>query len=225
MTDALAILISFVYVFFVLGLAEGLRRVIGWGVDFTRKGVHIGVGMWAFGTAALFDSLWAAIVPPAAFVLINYASYRLNLFQAMESEDKSNIGTILFPLAFIAMILIFFERSRPLFVAALMPLTWGDAFAAIIGRRWGRHRYTVAGARRSAEGTAAMLGFSFLAVAGALAVWGWPIGNALLYALCLACLSALAEAFSPAGLDNLTVPAAGVLAWALFQTLWPHGVM
>lgn len=219
MTDLLAILISFVYVFLILGLAEALRRALRLGVDFTRKGVHIGVGMWAFGTAALFSSAWAAIVPPAAFVLINYASYRLNLFRAMESDDKSNVGTIVFPLAFIAMTLIFFDRSKALFVASLMPLTWGDSFAAIVGRRWGRHRYTVAGATRTWEGTLAMLALSFVSVALTLLVFGWPADSALLYAMLMAVVAAFAEAVSPAGLDNLTIPAAGVLLWALIGLL------
>ncbi len=224
MTDALAIVISFVYVFGVLGLAETLRRALRLGVEFTRKGVHIGVGMWAFGTAALFSSPWAAIVPPAAFVVINYVSYRRNLFQAMESADKSNLGTILFPLAFIAMTLIFFDRSKALFVASLMPLTWGDSFAAIVGRRWGRHRFTLAGAARSGEGTLAMLALSFVSVALTLLGFGWPADVVLLYALPMAFVAALAEAISPAGLDNLTVPGAGVLVWTLIDLLLRNGV-
>ncbi len=219
MIDPLAILISFVYVFVTLGLAEALRRALRLGVEFTRKVVHIGVGMWAFGTAALFSSAWAAIVPPAAFVVINYVSYRRNLFQAMESADKSNLGTIVFPLAFIAMTLIFFDRSKALFVASLMPLTWGDSFAAIVGQRWGRHRFTIAGAARSWEGTLAMLALSFVSVALTLLVFGWPADVALLYAMLMAFVSALAEAISPAGLDNLTIPGAGVLLWALIGLL------
>ncbi len=219
MTDPLAILLSFVYVFLILGVAEALRRALGLGVEFTRKGVHIGVGMWAFGTAALFTSPWAAIVPPAAFVLINYISYRRNLFQAMESDDKSNVGTIVFPLAFILMTLIFFERSKALFVASLMPLTWGDSFAAIVGRRWGRHRYAIAGATRSWEGTLAMLALSFVSVAVTLLVFGWPADSAVLYAALMAGVAAFAEAISPAGLDNLTIPGAGVLLWALIGLL------
>lgn len=219
MTDPLAILISFIYVFVILGVAEALRRAFGLGVEFTRKVVHIGVGMWAFGTAALFTSPLAAIVPPAAFVLINYVSYRRNLFRAMESDDKSNLGTILFPVAFILMILIFFDRSRALFVASLMPLTWGDSFAAIIGRRRGRHRYTIAGAARSWEGTLAMLALSFVSVAVTLLVFGWPADSAALYAALIAGVAAFAEAISPAGLDNLTIPGAGVLLWAMISLL------
>lgn len=218
MTDALAILISFVYVFAALGLAEGLRRAFQLDIEFTRKVVHISVGMWAWGTAALFQDKWLAIVTPAAFVIINALSYRFGLFLAMESRDRSNLGTIYFPLAFIALILLFWGNLKPLFVAALMPMTWGDAFAAVIGRRFGRHRFTLFGATRSLEGSLAMFAFSFAGVWIALQAFsggGSMAGLAWLPALATALLATAAEAVSPFGLDNLLVPAVSAAALAV----------
>jgi len=218
MTDLLAILISFVYVFAVLGLAEALRRAFKLDIEFTRKVVHISVGMWAWGTAALFQDKWLAIVTPAVFVVINALSYRFGLFLAMESRDRRNLGTIYFPLAFIALILLFWGDLKPLFVAALMPMTWGDAFAAVIGRRFGRHRYTVFGATRSLEGSLVMFAFSFVGVWIALLAFagGGPMaGLAWLPALATALLATAAEAVSPFGLDNLLVPAVSAAALAL----------
>lgn len=218
MTDPLAIGISFVYVFAALGLAEGLRRAFKLDIEFTRKVVHISVGMWAWGTAALFQDKWLAIVTPAAFVIINALSYRFGLFLAMESRDRGNLGTIYFPLAFIALILVFWGNLKPLFVAALMPMTWGDAFAAVIGRRFGRHRYTLFGATRSLEGSLAMFAFSFAGVWIALQAFsgGGPMaGLAWLPALATALLATAAEAVSPFGLDNLLVPAVSAAALAL----------
>ena len=132
MTDLLAIGISFVYVFAVLGLAEGLRRALKLDIEFTRKVVHIAVGMWAWGTAALFQNRWLAMVTPAAFVIINALSYRYGLLLAMESRDRRNLGTIYFPLAFIAMIALFWGDLKPLFVAGLMPMTWGDDVLTVL---------------------------------------------------------------------------------------------
>lgn len=94
MSNWVAVLFSFLYVFAVLGVAEGLRRALQLPVAFTRKVVHIGVGMWAWGTAALFTDKWFASIPPAVFIVLNYVSYRRNLFTAMESADKSNLGTV-----------------------------------------------------------------------------------------------------------------------------------
>lgn len=222
MTDLLAILISFAYVLAALGLAEGLRRAFKLDIEFTRKVVHIAVGMWAWGTAALFQNRWLAMVTPAAFVIINALSYRYGLLLAMESRDRRNLGTIYFPLAFIAMIALFWGDLKPLFVAGLMPMTWGDAFAAVIGRRFGRHRYTLFGATRSLEGSLAMFGFSFGAVwitLLAFAAGGPMSGQAWLPALATALLATAAEAVSPFGLDNLLVPAVSAVALAVVISL------
>lgn len=219
MNNVLAVVLSFVYVFAVIGVAEGLRRAFGLPVEFTRKVVHIGVGMWAFGTAALFTDKWFAIIPPVAFVALNYISYRRNVFAAMEVADKSNLGTVYFPIAFAAVILLFFDVSKALMVALLMPMTWGDAFAAILGRRFGRHRYAVfdRGAPRSLEGSAAMFIFSFLGAAITLAIFGTPLDAAILFGVVLALFATVVEAISPAGLDNLLVPASGVLAYLVLS--------
>ena len=219
MSNWLAVVISFVYVFAILGAAEGLRRAFRLPVEFTRKVVHIGVGMWAWGTAALFTDKWFALIPPAVFVVLNYISYRRTLFAAMEVEDKSNLGTVYFPIAFAAIILLFFDISKPLMVAALMPMTWGDAFAAIVGKRYGRHHYVLFGSRRSMEGSAAMFVFSLLSAAITSLAFGAQLDVAIALGLTLALFATIAEAISPIGLDNLLVPASGVLVCFLFGGL------
>jgi phytol kinase len=210
-----AVLLSFIYVFAVLGIAEGLRRAFRLPVAFTRKVVHISVGMWAWGTAALFTNKWFAIIPPAAFIVLNYISYRRNLFTAMESADKSNLGTVYFPLAFLAIILLFFDVNKGFMVAALMPMTWGDAFAATIGRRCGRRHYIIFGARRSIEGSITMLLCSLISVFATLFAFGASPDAAFSASLILALLATLAEAISPFGLDNLLVPASSALGYAV----------
>lgn len=224
MNDTLAIVIAFVYVFAVLGVAEALRKVLKLPVEFTRKVVHISVGMWAWGTVALFESQWMAIVTPAAFVVLNYVSYRRGLFLAMESNDRSNLGTVYFPLAFVAVILLTWDVSKPMLVAALMPMTWGDSFAAVIGKAIGRRRYSVGGSTRTVEGSLVMFALSFASVFVTLLVLeslsGTNIGWAALFALATAAVATLAEAVSVRGLDNLFVPAASLGALALMRMVY-----
>ncbi|MCS7056158.1 MAG: hypothetical protein NZM18_08335 [Thermoflexales bacterium] len=221
MNNWLAVVVSFLYVFAVLGAAEGLRRAFRLPVEFTRKVVHIAVGMWAWGTAALFTDKRFAVIPPLAFVALNYLSYRRALFTAMETSDKSNLGTVYFPIAFAVIILLFFDVSKPFMVAALMPMTWGDAFAAIIGKRYGRRHYALVDgrSRRSVEGSAAMFAFSFLSVAVTLLVFDAAFGTAIVCGLVMALLATIAEAASPSGLDNLLVPASSALVYPLLASV------
>ena len=209
--DAIALVISFLFVFAALGLAEGLRKWRGYPAEFTRKFIHIAVGMWAYGTVLLFERRTFAIVPPASFVLINALSYWRGTFKAMETGAKENLGTIYFPISFAALIWLLWGRPH-LLVAALMPMTWGDALAAVLGRRWGRHHYTILGSTRSWEGSAVMFLAGWLATLIPLLLFG---PDSLLAALWVAALTSLAatavEAVSPWGVDNLTVPAIAAL--------------
>lgn len=216
--DWLVLILAFVYVFVAIGLGELLRRSLHASQDFTRKFIHIAVGMISVPTVLLFQHLAWAIVPPLAFILINYLDYRFGVVQAMMSSNRSNLGTVYFPLSFAAiLVLLWGDPSHPtlhphLIVAALMPMTWGDALAAIVGSRIGRRRYTVLGSTRSIEGSATMLVASAAATFLALGMFS---AAGIMLALVTALAATMAEAASPWGIDNLTVPAVSALAIAL----------
>ena len=83
--------------------------------------------------------------------------------------------------------------------------------AAIAGERLGRRRYHILSSARSLEGSLAMFAASALATFAALGAFS-PAGAALAALTALA--ATLAEAASPWGIDNLTVPAVSALVLA-----------
>jgi phytol kinase len=87
MSDPLALLLAFVYVAVILALGEGLRRGLNLPIDFTRKFVHIGVGMVAFLLVAVFNDWHFAIIPPLVFVVVNYVSYRRQIFAGIDRKS------------------------------------------------------------------------------------------------------------------------------------------
>jgi phytol kinase len=208
----LALLLSFGYVFLMIGAGEGLRRWRGYSSDFTRKFIHIAVGMYSFIAVYLFDRREWALVPPAAFILINFLDWKYGVVQAMTSSERSNLGTVYFPISFVVIIWLFWDRP-PLLVGSLMPMTWGDALAAVVGRRWGRRSYTVLGSTRSLEGSLTMFCFSALSTWLALTLLSGQ--NPVTAALVTAGGATLVEAVCPWGLDNLMVPAVSALLLAL----------
>lgn len=219
MNNWLGLIISFVYVFGLIGTAEGLRRWRGYSSSFTRKVIHIGVGMLVWVLPFLFDSPWYFVATAAVFMVINFLDWRYGFFAAMSSSDRSNLGTVYFPLAAAVASLIFWQQP-PLMVAALMPLTWGDGLAPIVGKAYGRNQYKVHSSTRTLEGSLGFFVASFMATA--LALWGMggmPVisfAAALLPALLVAAATTLVEAVSIWGLDNLTITAVAILilqAW------------
>jgi len=220
MNNVLGIIICYVYVFAVIGLAEGLRRWRGYDAGFTRKVIHIGVGMMIWFVPFLFTSPWPFVIPCATFIFINYIDWRYGLIGSMQSKNRGNLGTVYFPFAVAAVALLFWDQP-PLMVAALMPLTWGDGLAPVIGARFGRHPYRVGGGTRTLEGSVGFFVAGF--VATWLALWVMPGGPdvtpaaAVAPALVIALVATLVEAVSIWGLDNLTVTAVAIM----ILKLWP----
>jgi phytol kinase len=225
--DLMGLAASYAYATSLILVAEVLRRALGAPQELTRKLVHIGAGMWVFGVLALFDSWQIGILPFATFILVNYLFYRFRVFGAMDTAD-SPPGTVYFALAVTLLFGLLWRPDGPLdrapiAVAGAMALTWGDALAALAGRRWGRHHYRLGASGRSWEGSAVMFAVSAIAMFLALTLLpgsrlspyatSISVRNALLAASSGAGVATLAEAASPRGTDNLSVPlvAAGVV--------------
>ena len=214
MNDWMGLLISVVYIFGLIGLAEGLRRWRGFSSDFTRKAIHIGVGMLAWALPFLFSEPWLFILACLGFMVLNLLDWRFGFFAAMSSSSRSNLGTVYFPLAAAVVAYVFWD-SPPIMVAALMPLTWGDGLAPVIGKLYGRHRYHIHTSVRTVEGSIGFFLAAFLATW--LALWVMPglpdltPVAALLPALTVSLVTTLVEAVSIWGLDNLTITAAALI--------------
>ena len=220
MNNTLGFILCLLYVFTMIGLAELLRRWRGYGSGFTRKVIHIGVGMMSWFLHLLFTSPWPFVAACGAFMVINLLDWRYDFFKAMKSSSRSNLGTVYFPLAAAVVALVFWDRP-PLMVAALMPLTWGDGLAPVIGATWGKRVYRIHTSTRTLEGS---LGF-FVAgfVFTWLALWAMPglldisPAAAVLPALVIMAVTTLIEAVSIWGLDNLSVTAAAILILSVWR--------
>jgi len=206
--DLGGLLISYGFLFGIVLLGEAIRSVGKLRPVFTRKFIHIGVGFWGFVAAWTLESTWAVLIPPASFVLINLLSYKWSLFKSMEIEDKSNLGTIYYPVSLCILLALFWSRGdRVVPLVGLLVMALGDGFASVIGEKWGRHRYRCWGKEKSWEGSAAMFGFSLLAVSLVLVLLkDLPFGAIMFRGCVIGILATVVEGVSPKGLDNLTVP-------------------
>lgn len=230
--DFIGLAISYVYAISLLVIGEGLRRLLAVKPDLTRKVIHIGAGMWVFGILLLFKHWEIGIIPFATFIGLNYLFYRYRIIGAMDTQDSSP-GTVYFAISVTLLFGLLWRPdgpvdSAPIAVAGIMAMTWGDALAALIGKRFGQHKYQVGNSVRSWEGSAAMFVAStvviflvLLLLPGSLLS---PLAKhfsliwVLLTTVITATFATLAEAVSPHGTDNLSVPlvAAGVV-WVVMQ--------
>ncbi|MFM2032051.1 MAG: hypothetical protein RLZZ297_816 [Chloroflexota bacterium] len=218
--DLLGLIASYLYAGGILVVAEVLHRRSGIAADITRKIVHVSAGMWIFGVLALFQSWQYGVIPFASFILLNYLFYRVRLFKGIDSPDAS-LGTVYFAVSITVLTVALWRPQGPIdhmpaVIAGVMAMTWGDALAALVGKHYGTHRYTVNGSTRSYEGSAVM--FVVTAVVVALTLTYLPASSLAPYAelntpttiavasLAGAAVGTIVEALSPHGTDNLSVP-------------------
>ena len=186
-----------------------------------RKVIHIGVGNVILLAWWLQIPAWVGVAASILFGAITLLSYRYAIVPGLESVGRKSLGTFFYTVSIGVLIFAFWPRQGPEYaVIGILIMTWGDGLAALVGQRFGTHRYQVWGITKSWEGSLTMAVASYgvcslvlLGVQGNLwQTWG--------IALVVAAVAAGLEAFSRLGIDNLTVPiGAAALCYGLNQML------
>lgn len=201
------ILASIIFVFLIIGVASLIKKLNILSNEGSRKFIHISVSNWWIIAMIFFDNNISAAIVPGLFVIINYISYKKQIFNAMERDgSKKDLGTVYYALSLLILSLITFKNKELSYIGALgiLIMGYGDGFAAIVGVNFGNHKFKILGNNKSIEGSLAMFAFSFMVSIIILYIFN-PV-NILLFSFMLALLSTALELFSPLGLDNLTVP-------------------
>jgi phytol kinase len=218
--DAIGIVVSYVFVFGLIGIATLLMKRGRLAPSMTRKIIHIGVAHWWLIAMATMNDPWVASVGPASFIIINAAALRLRLLPAMdEGAGSRNWGTVYFPISLLILVNVCWRGIAPPWVGgiAILVLGWGDGLAAVFGEMSTARGMRVWGGRKSVAGTAVMFGASFLVTIvftmAFNARYSSPLPAAGVAALTAAAATAV-ELLTPLGVDNITVPLAVAALYA-----------
>ena len=210
----------FAYLTILVVIAEVLSRLIGNDPELTRKVVHIGSGnvillAWCLGISKTV--IVSAAVIAAAIAI---TSYLIPILPSIESVGRKSFGTLFYAISMGVLTACFWQDHPQYAVIGILVMAWGDGMAAIIGQRFGQHKYQVGQITKSWEGSLAMAGSALIVTSGILlAVEGnsWQIWT---ISIVVALIATTAEAFSKLGIDNLTVPlASGFLCFFSVEAL------
>lgn len=213
LNDIIGVFLSVGFVILIIVISEILKKKANWTNEATRKFIHIGVSHWWILAMVIIDKIQFAIIPPILFIILNYISYKKDLIKSMErNEGKSDLGTVYFPISLLTLILITWSGGfisqdiKYLGAIGILIMGYGDGFAAVIGKKFGERRYKVINNSKTIEGSIAMLIFSFFVTLVLLVSFnGFSIIN-IQISLVIGVAATLLEAFTPYGLDNLSVP-------------------
>ncbi|MEM7590371.1 MAG: diacylglycerol/polyprenol kinase family protein [Cyanobacteria bacterium P01_A01_bin.83] len=196
----------FTYLTLLIVMAEVLSRILTDDPELTRKVVHIGSGnviliaWWLKISQSVIIS--AAIIAAAIAIM----SYILPILPSIESVGRKSFGTLFYAVS-MGLLTAFFWQDQPQYtVIGILTMAWGDGMAAIIGQRFGQHKYQIGQISKSWEGSLAMTLAALMVTVSVLwSVEGnnwqiWIIG------IVVAVFATIFEAFSKLGIDNLTVP-------------------
>ncbi|MBQ6098650.1 MAG: phosphatidate cytidylyltransferase [Methanobrevibacter sp.] len=208
-TDIIALIVVYVYVIAIFIIAE---KVLKSRPEFSRKFLHIMVGNMIFAMP-FFSNPWVMIIGltlPASigtFLLTEYSPIKI---ENSMTESGHALG-LFFYSAIWTILLIVFGNHLWIVALAIVPLVYGDGFAALIGIKFGKVKFSIFGSTKSVEGS-----LSMFVVTAVMSVFVWMVYTSIGYAmpefnivniLLISAVATLCEAFSYGGIDNLTVPA------------------
>ena len=170
-----------------------------------------------------FETWWVSAGFAALLIIILYPLLALaGLIPAFSSfvnerkkgEFKSSMVLALFTVVFSISICWGMVGDKLLVLACVYAWGVGDAFAALVGKRFGKHKIKLplADKHKSWEGSIAMLAASAISVAIVLICrGGLGIGECLMVSLLAAAVSTYVEMCTKGGWDTVTCPAAAMI--------------
>lgn len=206
-SNILGILVSIIFIFIIIAMSTALTSKNIISGEGSRKFIHIGVSNWWIIAMIYFNSpIYAAIVP-GLFIVINYISYKKQVFKAMERDgSKKDLGTVYYAVSLFVLSVVTFSQGFNPYIGALgiLVMGYGDGLAAVIGSKYGNHKITVHNSTKSLEGSVTMFITSFITIFILLSIFDDYYKLAV--SLILAVVSAILELVTPEGFDNITVP-------------------
>lgn len=205
MKNIIGIVISFAYILVLMIAAKYFEK---FNKEASRKFIHILLSNWWLIAMAFFDNVIFAIIPPIAFVVINWISYHSNLIKVMERDEaeQDGLGTVYFAFSLIPLVFLSFGLTQnPLIgLTGFFIMTYGDGFASLVGKAIPSKEYKVFGSKKTMAGSITMF---FISLFVTIAVFIYMNTSMwFVKAIGISLLATILEAISGKGLDNLTVP-------------------
>ncbi len=187
-----------------------------------RKILHfVLLGSLAVWTVS-FKTWWLELVTVIAFVVIVYPilifferfkTYSQVVTERKKGELKNSLIVVFVMFAIVVAVTRGIFNDSLLALASVYAWGIGDAFAALIGKRFGKHKIKgkLLSGEKSVEGTCAMFLSSFISVLTILLIRGGVhVGMCIVISLLTAAVSALCELYTRDGYDTVSCPLASM---------------
>jgi len=195
----MVVVYSYLFVFGIIGISTFFNKKGVFNDETSRKFIHIGVGNWIIVAYFFFEDPFWSVFPPFTFIVLNYISYRYDLFKAMERDHKTknDLGTVYYAVSLFIVVLldfVLFDQVK-LSVLPILVMAYGDGLSAVVGTHFTSKKLYQ---NKTMYGSITMFVVSMV-IAGIL-------GYSIIGIVVIGIVATVVEMWSPKGYDNLTVP-------------------
>ncbi len=170
-----------------------------------------------------FQVWWIKIITVIGFVIIVYPilkfferfkTYSQVITERKKGELKSSLVVVFLMFSLVIAVAEGIFEDSYLTVAGICAWGLGDAFAALVGKKFGKHKLEgkYLTGKKSLEGTFTMFLISCLSVFAILAVRGGvSVGGLIIISVMTGAVSALCELYTKDGMDTIACPLASMV--------------
>ena len=199
---------TYIYIFSILFLIDILKKKFKCSEETSRKLIHILVSLSWIIMFYCFENTWHLMIPPITFVILNYISYKKDLFSMMERKDKSknSFGTVYYPMSMVVLSICSMVDKRFLLPCGIgmFCMAFGDGLAPYFGQKFKSYAFKLLGNSKTLFGSLTVFICSLIVaiIFSLLFNLNFGISEILLISLC----STIFELIGIKGLDNIILP-------------------
>ncbi|MDC3171094.1 dolichol kinase [Prochlorococcus sp. AH-716-E13] len=180
-----------------------------------RKIVHIGIGPLIPLAKFLDIDQTSALYFTGLISLLTLINYQSKLFPTIEDIDRKSYGTLFYCLSLLILIYLYWNKDPTSLIAGFFIMTFGDGFAALIGKNFQSKSWFFLNQKKSFFGTMTMFITSLIVVFGLSYFQQYSLNINI---FTIAIISTVFEQFSIFGIDNFIVPISAAFCFNYFIT-------
>ncbi len=200
-SDIIGLILVYGYIAILLIISE---KVLNKYPTFSRKFLHIMVGNVIFILPLFTNQFVITFLAAAPFIVLTFlmSPYSPIKFNDRISTSGHGMGLVYYAISWTVLAFFFYDQQW-IIAVGIAAMSYGDGMAALIGEKFGKHKYNVFGDKKSFEGSITMFLVLIVTLGIVLAYYNIFTASFMIIPV-VALVATIFEGITPKGLDNIT---------------------
>ncbi len=200
-SDIIGLILVYGYIAILLIISE---KILNKYPTFSRKFLHIMVGNVIFILPLFTNQFVITFLAAAPFIVLTFlmSPYSPIKFNDRISTSGHGMGLVYYAISWTVLAFFFYDQQW-IIAVGIAAMSYGDGMAALIGEKFGKHKYNIFGDKKSFEGSITMFLVLIVTLGIVLAYYNIFTTNFIIIPV-VALIATIFEGITPKGLDNIT---------------------